>query len=50
MIVSGTRLLELVEGVVDPLDVGGVMLGVVDLVDLTGDVGFECAVVVGKIG
>ncbi len=43
MVVVGARLLELGDGVVDALDVGGVMLAVVNLVDLTGDVGgFQC--------
>jgi hypothetical protein len=39
-----------VEGVVGALDVGGVVLAVVQLQDLAGDRGFECAVVVGHVG
>src|SRR5687767_15710575 len=41
--------LELLQCSVQALDIGSVMLGVMQFHDLAGDVGCQCAVVVGKI-
>jgi hypothetical protein len=49
VVTVGARLIELGDRVVEALDVGGVMLAVVNLVDLTGDMRFERAVVVVEV-
>ncbi|CFS31453.1 Uncharacterised protein [Mycobacterium tuberculosis] len=45
MIFLGARLFEFGDGVIGALYVGGVVLAVVKLVDLTRDVRFQCSVV-----
>lgn len=46
VVVAGPRLFKLGHRIVDALDVGRVVLAVVDFVDLTGDVRLQGAVVV----
>ena len=41
---------ELLEGRVGALDVGGVMLGVVQLHDATGDMRLQCGEIIGQVG
>jgi len=50
VVIVGPGLLQLRHCVVDTLDVGGVMLAVMQLVDLAGDVRLQCAVVPIQIG
>jgi hypothetical protein len=50
VVVFGPCLLQLGDGIVHAFDVSGVVLAVVDLVDLTGDMRFQRCVVPVQIG